>query len=188
VNEGVFRDEYQRRTLSDKLQPSIVNSPYVGFDARFGAYRIHTEGGYHWERQDGDIVQGDGHLDVDVQRAFEGGHSIEAHLINLERAEGSQDYLGQFQTKAWREGTIQLGYRLQRVFAVGGIFDYTTEPLTTGEDHTWYPAAAGEYDFTPSSNFKIFAGSSRGGLRCINGVCKTFAPFTGVKGTLTLRY
>jgi len=44
------------------------------------------------------------------------------------------------------------------------------------------------WDITSSSSLRLFAGSARGGLRCVSGVCRVFPPFEGVKLTATLRF
>jgi hypothetical protein len=44
------------------------------------------------------------------------------------------------------------------------------------------------YRFSSANNVKIFAGQQRGGLKCVNGVCKVFPPFEGVRAELTMRF
>jgi hypothetical protein len=57
-------------------------------------------------------------------------------------------------------------------------------PATRGNFHS----AEVIYRFISGSYAKIFVGSSRGGLKCAGGMCRTFPPFDGVKGELTLRF
>ncbi|MBX5482476.1 MAG: hypothetical protein IRZ16_11670 [Myxococcaceae bacterium] len=181
ANHGFFRDfEGYLDPVSFDLFPGTINDPYVGVDWRWNEWRATAEVGYRWVQVVGHTVESDGHLDVNVSRALPWSSSIEAHLIHLERMHKVSE-----EDLPWREGTLQVGFRMRPRFAVGAILDYTTE---SGQPNVWYPAGTAEYDFTESSNIRLFVGSSRGGLRCVSGVCRIFPPFTGVKGTLTLRY
>ena len=85
---------------------------------------------------------------------------------------------------------MTLGYRLRPIWALSAIVDYSTEQGDIGTDRSvaWYPGAQAEWEITPSSNLRVFAGTSRGGLKCVSGICRVFPPFSGVKGTLALRF
>ena len=181
VNHGTFRDDvgYQEPESGDVL-PGMIHDPYAGIDARIGPHRIHAEGGVRFVMVDDLAVRRDGHVNFDVQAGLDGGSSLALQVTHLERLE-----VLPFNAPEWREGTIQLGYRKRPLFAVSAILDYTTDE---NAPTVWYPGASAEWQFTPSSNVRVFAGSSRGGLRCVSGVCRIFPPFSGVKGSLTLRY
>jgi hypothetical protein len=69
--------------------------------------------------------------------------------------------------------------------SVIGGYDYTTEPAQPKRD---YFSGTVQWDVTPSSSVRLFAGASRGGLRCVSGICRTFPPFEGVKLTATVRF
>ena len=181
VNHGTFLDEmgYQDPE-SAEVRPGMIHDPYAGVDARIGPHRIHAEAGVRMVMLDGLMVRQDGHVDFDVQGGFDGGSSVALQITHLERSE-----VLPFDSPEWREGTIQLGYRKRPLFAVSAILDYTTDK---NAPNVWYPGASAEWEFAPSSNVRLFAGSSRGGLRCVSGICRTFPPFEGVKLTATLRF
>ena len=181
ANYGLFRDDYgYTDPESLETKPGIINDPYAGVDWRAGALRVQAEAGWRWVqlRQSPEPVMADGHFDASAAYGF-GAHSIDLHLTDWERTDR-----GTFVTRVWREGAAQLSYRLRPYFAVAGILDYSTEP---GLPQVLYPGGTFEWDFSSSSTVRVFAGSSRGGLRCISGICKVFPPFQGVKATVTVR-
>lgn len=181
ANQAVFRDweGYQDPETAD-LMPGTIHDPYVGVDLTWGEQRLIAQGGVRFTLIRGQMVRRDGHLDLNVVKGFGGRNSLELHVVNFERSE-----LLPFSDQSWREGNITLSYRSRPKFAVGAVLDYTT---ASGQPAVFYPGGTAEYDFTEASNIRLFAGSSRGGLRCISGVCRIFPPFTGLKSTLTLRY
>jgi hypothetical protein len=181
ANYGLFRDFrgffHLRRPV---LEPATIHDPYVGMDAHFGRNRLHIQGGVRLAVVDGEEVRVDGHVDADLVTGLGGGRSVEVHLVHLDRSKADPTA-----NANWQEGSLQLGYRHRPHWAVSGILDYTTEK---GQPQVWYPGASAEWEITPASNLRVFAGTSRGGLRCISGVCRVFPPFAGVKSTLTLRF
>ena len=68
---------------------------------------------------------------------------------------------------------------------MAGILDYTTEPA---QPKDYFPGGVLDFSPTPSSTIRLFAGASRGGLKCVSGVCRVFPPFEGVKLTATVRF
>ncbi len=180
ANHGTFRDwgGYLDPNGSAFL-PGTIHDPYVGLMFHGAPWRIHAQTGARFVLVSGSAVRMDAHADVDVGASLGGGHSVQVHVVHQER---SKIILTE---SRWREGTLQAGWRWRPHFALSGILDYTTE---AGQSQTWYPGVSGEWEITPSSNLRVFAGQSRGGLKCVSGVCRVFPPFTGVKGTLTLRF
>jgi hypothetical protein len=185
VNYGLFRDAEGYLNLDPNhpaTQAGTVHDPYFGAEARLGRLRLSTEGGWRVVLlpEFGPLVRGDGHFDLLGALELPWASSVELHATDLERTK-----VLPFSNEQWREGTVAVSFRKRPWFALSGILDYSTEP---GQPQVWYPGGTAEIDFTESSNLRIFAGASRGGLRCVSGVCRIFPPFTGVKGTLTLRF
>ncbi len=179
-NHGTFRDwSGYLDPESFTIFPATIQDPYAGLMFYGGPWRIHAQAGSRFVLIKGNAVRMDAHADVDVGASLGGGHSLQLHVVHQER---SKIVLSE---SRWREGTLQAGWRWRPHLAVSGILDYTTED---GQSQTWYPGASAEWEITPSSNLRVFAGQSRGGLKCISGVCRVFPPFTGVKSTLTLRF
>jgi hypothetical protein len=183
VNDGLFRDAegYQMPGTGD-LAAGTVHDPYGGVDLLFGPLHIQAEGGWRgvFLPDYGPPVRGDGHLDFLAVADLGSGSSVEFHATELARSE-----VLTFGPDNWHEGTLVVGYRKRPWFAVNGILDYSTQ---TGQAQNWYPGGQAEFDFNDSSNIRVFGGASRGGLKCVNGICRIFPPFQGVKATLTLRF
>ncbi len=183
VNGGLFRDaEGFLDPDTVDIKPGTIVDPYAGVDAHVGPVRLQATVGWrsvHLAEVAGPI-RSDAHLDVSAVAGFSGGSSVEFHAIHIERRK-----VLPFTDENWREGTLLLGYRLRPWFSVSGILDYTTE---TGTASTWYPGGTAELNLGESSSIRLFVGSSRGGLRCVSGVCRIFPPFSGAKATVTLRF
>jgi hypothetical protein len=182
ANYGLFKDdEGYLDPETVEIKPGTIHDPYVGIDIHKGGLRVQGQGGVRlvFLPDAAGAVRTDGHVDVTTVYGFQGGWTIEFHGIHWERSK-----ILPLTEERWREGTLQLGFRKRPKFSVSGILDYTTE---AGQPSVWYPGGTAQWEFTESSNVRLFAGSSRGGLRCVSGVCRVFPPFSGAKVTLTLR-
>lgn len=185
ANYGLFHDDVGYLTRTDtgvETLDGTIHDPYAGFEARWDEARSRALVSLGWRLvfAGGDDVRGDGHLDFDVAQALGPSLSLELHGLHLERKKAEP--LGE---KEWREGTLQLGVRWTGRLAVAAVYDYTTEPLQPKEH---YFAGTLQWDITPSSSVRLWAGASRGGLKCVSGVCRVFPPFEGVKLAVTLRF
>ncbi|MHB8875041.1 MAG: hypothetical protein ACYC8T_15255 [Myxococcaceae bacterium] len=184
ANYGLFRDDggYQSPD-SGAVEMGVINDPYAGVDYNSGPLRIQVDAGWRWVTLRGvaGTVRSDGHLDASVMLGL--GHSsmIDLHLIHWEREKAQYGV----PADKWREGTLLLSYRFRPLFAVAAILDYSTDKTSPSD---WYPGASVEWNINSSSSVRLFAGSSRGGLRCVSGLCKVYPPFTGAKTTVTARF
>jgi hypothetical protein len=124
-------------------------------------------------------VRSDGHFEVTVQKNIGGPRSLELHVVHWERLK-----VLPLSEEQWREGSAQLGFHWWPVQVFAGL-DYTTEP---GQPQVWYPNGTLQWDITRATNLRLLAGSMRGGLRCVSGVCRVFPPFSGAKLTFTARF
>lgn len=174
MSYGIFFDEYLR-VPADK-----IHDPYAGLDVRWNDARssaLISVGRRATDLGDSSDTIADLHADAKVTQVLTRSLSAEAHVQHLGRnVPGSEDF---------REGTISAGLRMAAWGGLAGILDYSTEPAAPRE---YSPGGVLDVDPTPSSTIRLFVGASRGGLRCINGVCRVFPPFEGVKLTATLRF
>jgi hypothetical protein len=182
LGHGLFRDAegYLDPDTAEQLAGTIYD-PTAGADARFLGWRILGEAGWRFVvlPHTGATVRSDGHFEVTVEKEFGGPRSVELHAIDWERTK-----VLPFSTEVWREGSAQLGLRW-RPFQVTPGLDWTSEP---GQPKTLYPNIALQWDITRSTNLRAFLGSTRGGLRCVSGICRIFPPFEGGKVTFTARF
>jgi hypothetical protein len=186
---GVFRD-WQGYADPATLQvvPGIVHDPYAGVEARWGGTRswMIVAAGWRTVTIDGAFpgagtrVRGDGHLDVNLTHAVDKRWSLILHALHEERSKHESALLDE----AFREGTVDAGFRLRPWLSVSAGYDYTTEPIQPRRDYVHGNVA---WDITPASSVQLFVGSARGGLRCVSGVCRVVPPFEGFKLIATLR-
>jgi hypothetical protein len=185
VNYGLFRD-WQGYSDPDTLdiRPGTIHDPYAGLEARWDQARSWAIASAGWRLvaiAGGRIVRGDAHAELDVSHALDDRWSLTLHALHQEREKHESPILDH----AFREGTLDAGFRLRPWIAVSGGLDYTTEPT---QPRRGYPHANIAWDITPSSSLRLFVGSARGGLKCVSGVCRIYPPFEGVKLTATLRF
>jgi hypothetical protein len=183
---GVFRDwqGYADPDAVGEIEPGTIHDPYAGVELRWNQARSWAiaAGGWRVVMLDaGDLVRGDGHFELDVAHALDDRWSLTLHALHQERQKRESQILDE----AFREGTVSAGFRLRPWLSVAGGYDYTTEPTQPQRDY--FHANVG-WDITPSSSLRLFAGSARGGLKCVSGVCRVLPPFEGVKLTATLRF
>jgi hypothetical protein len=183
---GAFRDwqGYADPDAVGEIEPGTIHDPYAGVEVRWNQARSWAiaSGGWRVVMLDaGAVVRGDGHLELDVAHALDDRWSLTLHALHQERAKRESQLLDE----EFREGTISAGFRLRPWISVAGGYDYTTEPTQPQRDY--FHANLG-WDITPSSSLRLFAGSARGGLKCVSGVCRVLPPFEGVKLTATLRF
>lgn len=185
VNYGLFRD-YLGYAVADVIGNvnATIHDPYAGFEAYWceARSRALVSAGYRLVTDDehGEIIRGDGHLDFDVVQAFPHDLSLELHGVHVERTK--TEPLGE---KSWREGSLQVGLSWKSTLSGAFVLDYTTE---AGQPKDLYPSGTVTWDITGDSSLRVYAGSSRGGLKCVSGVCRTFPPFDGIKLTASFRF
>lgn len=186
ANYGLFLDDvgYSDPDRVGAKQSGVIQDPYAGIEARWQQARSRAllSGGWrHVSLVSSDTtVRGDAHFELDVAIAIGERWSVELHGLHVERKKHESPILDE----QFREGNLLVGLRLPYFSASAG-YDYTTEPVQPKRD---YFNGVLQWDPTPSSSLRFFAGAARGGLKCLSGVCRTFPPFEGVKVVATLRY
>ncbi|MEK6609041.1 MAG: hypothetical protein AABZ30_15390 [Myxococcota bacterium] len=187
ANYGLFRDwqGYTDPESVGDIRPGTIHDPYAGLETRWNDGRSWAivAGGHRRVVVDasGLVVRGDGHAALDLSQALNERWSLTLHGLHLERRKHSSPLLDE----AFREGTVDAGFRVRPWIAVSGGYDYTTEPIQRRRDYFHGNLA---WDLTPSSSLRLFAGAARGGLKCVSGTCRLFPPFEGVKVTATVRF
>lgn len=88
------------------------------------------------------------------------------------------------QEEPWVEGENYAAIKV----APKWIFSQGFEYLTRLGFPTYYVNGGMTYKFTKDSNLKVLVGQQRGGLRCVNGVCRIFPAFEGARIELTVRF
>lgn len=166
--------EYGRLKPTPTSEHALVDV-YAGTQLRWGA------GGhafplvaYREERK-----QEDGALEERLL-AFEGSASqpigdrlsVEAQWLLWRRTkEGLPD---------WSEGQAYLAFKSAPRFIVAAGYEFTTIVREEQNQHHFVNGTA-QWNVTPSTSLKLFAGGQRPGLKCISGLCRVFPAFNGVR-------
>jgi len=182
---GLLRDwqGYADPDAVGDIRPGTIHDPYAGLEARWNqawSWAI-ASGGWRVVMLDsGAVVRGDGHLELDVAHALDDRFSLTLHALQ-ERKKRESEILDE----EFREGTVSAGFRLRPLDLGRGRLRLHRRAHAAQRDY--FHANLG-WDITPSSSLRLFAGSARGGQRCVSGVCRILPPFEGVKLTATLRF
>ncbi|MCB9557394.1 MAG: hypothetical protein H6707_14905 [Deltaproteobacteria bacterium] len=91
----------------------------------------------------------------------------------------------------WWDMAVMLNYRPLHWLAVGGSLEWSTEAAEISDQYNGRELFGGLFakaNFTNTSYVQAFFGSRRGGLKCLDGLCRTLPPVVGVKGDLVLRF
>jgi len=137
-----------------------------------GGYRKED---FHFTKENMWHIEGDVHLPIYGPHSFE----ISARRESYDQPDFMVEYtimqlVSTYSFAPW----LGLSYTFEQSDQPG------PNPATRGNFHS----AEVIYRFMSGSYAKVFVGSSRGGLKCAGGMCRTFPPFDGVKGELTLRF
>ncbi len=187
---------FEERAIPGKL---YFHDPYLGAEVRWDSGRSHffPSGGYRVERcGDGPdaadcqslAIDGDfqriGHVEWDFTQLLPKRLSIEAQGFALFR-QGDKVIDNAGNPASWTEGNayFALKWTPHLVFTVG--YEWSTRPATAINQH--YVNGAIQWNITTASSIRVFAGGTRGGLKCISGVCRNFPSFTGAQLELVVR-
>lgn len=188
-------DRMGRSRADDKAaSTNNVNDGRIGFEWRFDQDLswFFASAGVRYDIRDNDETyyreQG---LDYVINKNITGPYNIELygrHRVRFHEGDNQRDWDANPNTPvtsdSWREGEHYTSFKIapKWIFAQG--IEYTT---LLGLP-TMYFNGSVLYRFSSANNVKIFAGQQRGGLKCVNGVCKVFPPFEGVRAELTMRF
>ena len=157
-------------------------------NANAGARRLHdniTDELFH------DVV----HFEVSVDQAL-GRHGISARFLLLDKA------TRKIGLDEWREMEVVLSYGWSPYFTVSLTYERQEDPTVV----PWVPVDASDPTstlaprplnlfgaqirgyITGSTYVNLRIGENRAGIKCLNGICRQVPAFSGVEGTLVVRY
>ncbi|MGZ3448438.1 MAG: hypothetical protein ACXVEF_02500 [Polyangiales bacterium] len=183
------------------LDEHHIYDGYVGFDLRSQTEQTYLTvmlGSRKETRKVGDDYYREGWLQLNGSKALGGLWSIEVDAWHRNRYQNLE---------AWREGQTYLGlkYASKRSIVIG--HEYTTRKsqivpgarswdgafldglsglATSSVQH--YINFGGQLKFSDEVMLRFMVGQQRGALKCVNGVCRFFPPFEGVRTELIVRY
>jgi hypothetical protein len=179
------------------------HDPYVGAEFRWSDGRSHffPSGGYRMElcADENPVCLGEtpggkgefqhiGHVEWDFTQFLPHGLSLESQgFVLIRRGDNTTtvDNMGNLHYPGWVEGDWYLAFKWTP-HLVGTLgWEWTTRPSPNVNQH--YFNGALQWNITTASSIRLFAGGTRGGLKCISGICRTFPPFTGVRLEVVVR-
>jgi hypothetical protein len=168
---------------SQPTAPLSFHDPYAGAEIRWNRGQSHffPSGGYRleWDRAMHAEHQHIGHVEWDGTQTLPRGLSIETQGFVLIRNEPV------LMVPPWTEGNAYLALKWTP-YLVGTVgYEWTTLQSSSRTHH--YFSGALQWNITTASSLRIFVGGTRGGLKCISGVCRVFPPFSGARIELVVR-
>jgi len=163
--------------------PLELNDPYGGAELRWNHGQSHffPSGGYRleWDEALHGEHQHIGHIEWDGTQVLPHGLSIETQGFVLMRNEPL------LMVRPWTEGNAYVALKWTPYLVATLGYEWTTLQSTAATHH--YFNGALQWNITTASSLRVFVGGTRGGLKCISGVCRVFPPFTGARLELVVR-
>jgi hypothetical protein len=165
-----------------------VNDGFGGLQQMLRGGALDLTGGYRHDSrsQDGESIidYSLAFAEVELALALWRGHSaeIEAQYRKVNKS-----------ATEFSELHISVGYRPSKWFAGSVTYEYSTEFTDTNPNDAFtvrnhFGGVTGTVNFTASSYARVFAGTTRGGVRCIDGFCRKVPPFMGVRVETVLQF
>jgi len=163
--------------------PLQFHDPYGGAEIRWNRGQSHffPSGGYRLEWDDTLHAEHQhvGHIEWDGTQVLPHGLSIETQGFVLIRREPL------LMVPPWTEGNAYVALKWTPYLVATLGYEWTTMQ-SNAATHNYFNGAL-QWNITTSTSVRAFVGGSRGGLKCISGVCRVFPPFTGARLELVMR-
>lgn len=163
--------------------PLQFHDPYGGAEIRWNRGQSHffPSGGYRLEWDD--MLHAEhqhvGHIEWDGTQVLPHGFSIETQGFVLIRREPL------LMVPPWTEGNAYVALKWTPYLVATLGYEWTTMQ-SNAATHNYFNGAL-QWNITTSTSVRAFVGGTRGGLKCISGVCRVFPPFTGARLELVMR-
>jgi len=196
---GFFEDRGESTASADGTL--LFHDPYAGAEVRWngGVSHFFPSGGYRIEQcgtnntlcrttSPDNEFQHIGHVEWDGAQALPHGLSIETQGFALFRRGDKiaiTDSMGNVTYPSWTEGDAYLALKWTPYLVFTGGMEWTTRP--SSHVNQYFFNGAVQWNITTASSIRFFAGGTRGGLKCISGICRDFPPFTGARLEVVVR-
>ncbi len=188
-NYGLFRDHVGYLTEIDPdmpptIVPGTIHDPYAGLEMTWNDARSRAAVSAGTRLVYADVtnhrVRSNAHVEYDVVQVLGPRLSAQLHGYHMRRGKAAPPFV----LERWDEGTAGVALAWAGKVTVGGLYDYSTEMVAAGKH------LGGTLEWRPSERMAatLFAGGTRGGLRCVSGVCRELPPFQGVRVSMIYRY
>ena len=85
----------------------------------------------------------------------------------------------------WVEGDAYFALKWTPHLVASVGWEFSTRPSPKLNENFFNGAL--QYNITTASSIRVFVGGTRGGLKCISGICRDFPPFTGARLEVVVR-
>lgn len=181
---SVYANALLRQQGQSSPLPTDQLHGYAGWEFAYGEGASHFNGsvGARNETQNGKEFATMEHADIDCVQALGGPWSL--HLT-AKGENWKKQALGA--TKAYRRGNAIVGLDLR---GIGGLaFEYGHDDEKEGDDRRIdFYAGHINYEISEAFTLRGVGGSQRGGLKCVNGVCREYPSFSGGRLELIARF
>ena len=177
-----------------------IHSPFGGLEFQWGdgTGQLRASAGGRMvldQKADGAVYREDVHLELSVEQAVFGNHCVELSFLLLDRK------AKRLELDTWKEMELTLGYKWSPHLTVALTYERQEDPNMVAQvpadpsdpasDLIPVPgnlfSAMVRYHFKPGSYLNLRVGESRGGVKCLSGVCRLMPPFAGMELVLVVR-
>jgi hypothetical protein len=164
--------------------PERIQHPFGGFEWSWGGGHLSASVGRRWEtnRETGTQVKHTWQADWKVQQLI-----LKRVTLTHEGVFRDRSTPATFGSKTWRELDLSLGLKWSPYLLVAGSYEYTDETLRPG-DRQHHVSGVVQVFITSGTYVRLMVGQTRGGLKCVAGVCRIYPPFAGARLTGVARF
>jgi hypothetical protein len=173
-----------RQTTPGEATETLQLHGYAGIEGYYGGgtSRLLLNGGYRDESRTGDNA-GSGfktlrHFDVDWLQHIAGEWALHIQSFNEFRT---------LEGVPFQRGSTLTGFERAGLGALTYEFGYDTTNRAEGV-RNWFHAGILQWFISPRLTLQATGGTQRGGIKCINGVCRNYPGFAGGSATLIGRF
>jgi hypothetical protein len=143
-----------------------------------GLGHLFLSGGYRTDSQADRQIRSMWHAELDFLYSVSPRLSLHVNSINEFRTLEDDHY---------QRGGALAGVDLVNVGGLTVDFGYDTQDRDK-EIRNFFLAGIVFWEISDVVKLSVIGGAQRGGIKCINGICREFPPFTGVRTTLVARF
>lgn len=154
----------------------VLHDGYAGGQLRWSSGRGHLFPLLGWreerDKATGELAERIVAFEGDATQPIVGSWSVESQWLVWERYKPANG--------EWLEGQAYLALKNAPglVMAVG--YEFTTALMESSNQHDFVNGTV-QWNITPSTSLKLFAGGQRAGLKCVSGLCRIYPAFNGVR-------
>lgn len=176
--------------FGDRVYDVRIYDPYAGVEATWGESRrgrLSLSGGLRTARflpeagEAAKIFQDTWHAEFDLIQGLGGGYSAEIDGVHFSvKDHQSRGYL------RWHQGQVYASIKKADAWALASGYEYYTE--APASLRPGYVNLSATLFVAKGTQVRLFAGGQRAGIKCVNGVCRNYPAFEGVRAELLARF